>query len=38
MAQFTLKLLVTRDQKGKVKELEAGREFLIKMGDQVDAE
>lgn len=38
MAQFTLKLLVTRDQKGKVKELEAGREFLIKLGDQVDAE
>jgi len=33
MAQFTLKLLVTRDQKGKVKELEGGREFLIKMGD-----
>ena len=36
MAQFSLKLLVAREQKGKVKELEAGREYLIKLGDQID--
>ncbi len=33
MANFTLKMLVAREQKGKVKEYEAGREFLLKMGD-----
>ena len=33
MAKFTLKMLAAREQKGKVKEYEAGREYLLKLGD-----
>ena len=36
MAKFTLKLLATRDQKGKVVEFEAGKQYLAKLGDQVE--
>ena len=34
MAQFHLKMLISRDGKGKIKEFEAGREYLLKLGDQ----
>ena len=33
MANFSLKMLVAREQKGKIKEYEAGREYLLKVGD-----
>ena len=33
MANFSLKILAAREQKGKFKEYEAGREYLIKIGD-----
>ena len=38
MASFSLKLLVAREQKGKLKEYEAGREYLLKLGDAEDDE
>ena len=36
MANFSLKMLVARDQKGKFKEYEAGREYLLKLGEEED--
>ena len=38
MASFSLKLRVARDQKGKLKEYEAGREYLLKLGDAEEDE
>ena len=35
MGEFDLKLLVTREQKGKITEYEAGKEFLLKLGTVV---
>ena len=35
MAKFTLQLLATREQKGKIVEHEAGKQYLGKLGDDV---
>ena len=36
MANFSLKLLVARESKGKIKQYEAGREYLLKIDEQGD--
>ena len=36
MANFQLKILVSREQKGKLKEFEAGREYLLKIGEDAE--
>ena len=33
LAQFDLKMLISREKKGKLKEFEAGKEYLLKLGD-----
>ena len=33
MANFSLKMLAAREQKGKIKEYDAGKEYLLKLGD-----
>ena len=38
MAKFSLKILIVREQKGKIKEYEAGRQYLIKLGNEPDEE
>jgi len=37
MAKFTLTVLCQRSQKGKMKETDAGRDFLLKFGDDEGA-
>jgi hypothetical protein len=38
MATFDMHILATRDSKGKFKEFEAGREFLLKSANVADEE
>ena len=33
MAKFDLKILISREKKGKIKEFEAGKQYLTKLGD-----
>ena len=36
MANFNMNILAVRDTKGKFKELEAGREYLLKIKEDAD--